>query len=137
MVAAIAKIYGYNLDDERVKTTILCVIIGQDIKELLKQKGITIAKELTYVAISKLPAEALLKINQAVGFRLVAKAGEKGVISLSKIVPFIGGFIGGTIDGISCIFAARAAKKVFAPRIDEKLENEMNITDISIEEMNS
>ena len=52
-------------------------------------------------------------------------------------MPFIGGFIGGTIDGISYIFAAKAAKKVFAPRIDEKLENEINITDISIEEMNS
>ena len=83
MAAAIARIYGHDLSEDRVKTLILCVIIGQDIKEVCKQVGIKIGTKLTYVAIRKLPGEVLKRINQAVGFRLLTKAGEKGIINLT------------------------------------------------------
>jgi hypothetical protein len=33
----------------------------------------------------------LKKINQKVGFRLVTKFGEKGIINLSKLIPVVGG----------------------------------------------
>lgn len=47
MAAAIARIYGHDLSEDRVKTLILCVIIGQDIKEVCKQAGIKIGTKLT------------------------------------------------------------------------------------------
>ncbi|WP_252183585.1 hypothetical protein [Rossellomorea vietnamensis] len=31
---------------------------------------------------------------------MVTKFGEKGVVNLGKAVPLVGGFIGGTVDGI-------------------------------------
>lgn len=113
MAAAIARIYGHDLNEERVKTLILCVIIGQDIKEVCKQAGIKIGTKLTYVAIRKLPSEVLKRINQAVGFRLITKAGEKGIINLTKLVPVVGGVVGGTFDAVTCRITAKAAREAF------------------------
>ena len=113
MAAAIARIYGHDLNEERVKTLILCVIIGQDIKEVCKQAGIKIGTKLTYVAIRKLPSEMLKRINQAVGFRLITKAGEKGIINLTKLVPVVGGVVGGTFDAVPCRITAKAAREAF------------------------
>ena len=92
---------------------ILCVIIGQDIKEVCKQAGIKIGTKLTYVAIRKLPGEVLKRINQAVGFRLLTKAGEKGIINLTKLVPVVGGVVGGTFDAVTCRITAKAAREAF------------------------
>jgi RNA polymerase subunit RPABC4/transcription elongation factor Spt4 len=105
---------------------ILCVIIGQDIKEICKQAGIKVAHRFTYVAIKKLPVEILKKINQTVGFRLVTKAGEKGIVNLTKLVPFVGGVVGGTVDAITCRITAKAAKNMFVAlenNQDEELES--------------
>ena len=113
MAAAIARIYGHDLSEDRVKTLILCVIIGQDIKEVCKQAGIKIGTKLAYVAIRKLPGEALKRINQAVGFRLLTKAGEKGIINLTKLVPVVGGVVGGTFDAVTCRITAKAAREAF------------------------
>lgn len=113
MAAAIARIYGHDLSEDRVKTLILCVIIGQDIKEVCKQAGIKIGTKLTYVAIRKLPVEALKRINKAVGFRLLTKAGEKGIINLIKLVPVVGGVVGGTFDAVTCRITAKAAREAF------------------------
>ena len=113
MAAAIARIYGHDLSEDRVKTLILCVIIGQDIKEVCKQAGIKIGTKLTYVAIRKLPVEALKRINKAVGFRLLTKTGEKGIINLYKLVPVVGGVVGGTFDAVTCRITAKAAREAF------------------------
>lgn len=115
MVAAIAKIYGHDLNEERTKTAILLVIIGQDIKELGKKVGIEFGKKFTYKAIEKLPGSVLIKINQMVGFRLITKAGEKGIINLTKMVPAIGGIIGGAFDAVTCRVSGKLAKEAFCP----------------------
>ena len=52
-------------------------------------------------------------INQKVGFRLVTKFGEKGVINLGKAIPILGGLIGGTIDAASTHSIGKISKKVF------------------------
>ena len=114
MAAAIAKIYGYDLNDDRVKTLILCSIIGQDMKEVCKQAGIQVAKKMTHAALRNLPREVIIKINQIVGFRLLTKAGEKGVVNLVKLIPLVGGVVGGTVDAVSCRITAKFAKKLFS-----------------------
>lgn len=113
MAAAIARIYGHDLKEDRVRTLLLCIIIGQDIKEVCKQVGIKVAQNLTYVAIRKLPVEMLKRINRAVATQLVTKAGAKGLINLTKLVPVVGGVVGGTFDAVTCRITAKAAQMAF------------------------
>ena len=47
------------------------------------------------------------------GFRLVTKFGEKGIVNLGKAVPLVGGVIGGTVDTIGTTVIGKTAKYVF------------------------
>ena len=57
----------------------------------------------------------LTEINKRVGYQLVTKAGEKGVINLTKLVPLVGGPIGAAVDGVSCKTIAGYAMRTFTP----------------------
>ena len=113
MVAAIARIYGHDISEERVQIAILMVIIGQDVKEVCKQAGIKIGTKFTYKLIEKIPGTVLTKINQLVGFRLLTKAGERSIISLTKMVPLVGGIVGGSFDAVTCRTTGKAAQNAF------------------------
>ena len=86
------------------------VIIGQDVKEVCKNAGVQIDTKFTYKLIAKIPSSALKKINQLVGFRLLSKASERSVVSLTKMVPVVGGIVGGSFDAVSCRIVGIAAK---------------------------
>ena len=45
--------------------------------------------------LKKIPGKALVAINQRIGYRLITKFGEKGIINLGKAIPLIGGVVGG------------------------------------------
>ena len=113
MIAAIAHMGGYDLKDDRVRTMVYACLTGNAAKELLKDVGIQVGKKLAYSTINKISGATLTKINQAVGFRLVTKFGEKGVINLGKAVPFLGGVIGAGVDRTTTNTIGHVAKKVF------------------------
>ena len=46
----------------------------------------------------------------------MTKAGEKGVVNLSKLVPLVGGPIGAAVDGVSCRTIATYAMRTFEPQ---------------------
>ena len=84
---------------------------------------IKIGEKSLEAAIKKIPGAALAKINQKIGFRLLTKFGEKGVINLGKVIPVVGGVIGGGMDVASTIVIAKNSIKMF---IDgEDLDNRM------------
>ena len=58
----------------------------------------------------------LTKINQAVGFRLFTKFGQKGLVNIHKAIPVLGG-VGGTVDAMSTYAIAKAAKALFLNEI--------------------
>lgn len=60
-------------------------------------------------AIKKIPGAALVKINQRIGFRFITKFGEKGIINLGKMVPLVGGVVGGGMDVASTSIVAKNA----------------------------
>jgi hypothetical protein len=98
MIAAIAKMGGYDLQDDRVKTLVFTCLTGDAAKDVLKDVGIVIGSKMATNAIKNISGKTLIAINQKVGFRLLTKFGEKGVINLGKTVPILGGVIGGTVD---------------------------------------
>ena len=113
MIAAIAHMRGYDLKDDQVKTFVFVCLTGQSASDILKQAGIRFGTQLSKALIKKIPGEVIKSINRAVGFRLVTKFGEKGIVNLGKAVPLVGGFIGGTVDGIGTNVIGKTAKKLF------------------------
>ncbi|MFJ5764589.1 EcsC family protein [Lysinibacillus sp. NPDC093210] len=115
MIASIAHIRGYDLKDDQVQTFVYACLTGQSVTELTKQAGIQIGLKVGQAQIKRIPGAVLTKINQRVGFRLVTKFGEKGIINLGKMVPLLGGVIGGSVDAVSTKVIASAAQKTFKP----------------------
>lgn len=113
MIAAIARMGGYDLHDDRVKTLVIACLCGNEVKEILKQAGIQIGKKLTERAVQKISSALIVRINRAVGFRLLTKFGTKGAINLSKAIPVIGGLIGGGVDAYSTKVIGNKAKELF------------------------
>jgi hypothetical protein len=99
MVATIATLRGYDLDDPQVRTAVLLTLVGSEADEVLARAGLTggTGKVVGLVGQS-LPPAALLMVNKAIGFRLLRGFGEKAFARLGRGVPVAGGFVGGGID---------------------------------------
>ncbi|QSJ17677.1 EcsC family protein [Nostoc sp. UHCC 0702] len=116
--AAIAHLRGYDIYSEQVRTMVLLCLIGEAGEEILKTAGITIGTKVCQNLIKQIPGKVLIEINKKVGFRLITKAGEKGVINIMKMLPLVGGVVGGTFDGIFVNSCGKTAKKVFVQASD-------------------
>jgi uncharacterized protein (DUF697 family) len=113
MIAAIAKMGGYDLQDDRVKTLVFSCLAGDAAKDVLKDVGIVIGSKMANTAIKNISGKTLTVINQKVGFRLLTKFGEKGVINLGKAIPVLGGIIGGTVDLTATNVIGNVARNTF------------------------
>jgi hypothetical protein len=115
MSAAIAIIHGHSLQEDRVRTLVLVSLLGDAGKEVLKRAGIKVAQKLGENLIKRIPGRVLIEINKKVGFRLLTKAGQTGIVNLIKWVPGIGGVVGGVVDAASCRIVGDTAHNVFRP----------------------
>ena len=82
--------------------------------DAVKQAGIKIGE--AYVAkklIPKISKDFSKKLTQAVGRRVLTKGGSKGIINLGKLVPVIGGIVGGAYNYAEINIVARKAKNFF------------------------
>ncbi len=113
MAGAIAIIDGHDLKEDRVRTLVLLSIVGDSVKEVLKQAGVKIGNKLTEKVIMQIPGKVLIEINKKIGFRLLTKAGEKGVINLIKAVPLVGGLVTGGFDAAACRTVGKVAHNLF------------------------
>ncbi|MCY4637928.1 MAG: EcsC family protein [Acidobacteria bacterium] len=112
MVAAIAQIYGHDTKDAGVRTAILLCTIGTAMEDVAKQAGVTLGGKAAMEVLKKVPGKVLIDINKRVGFRLLTKFGERGVLNLAKLVPLVGGAVGG------CYLVGQAADKAFRQTAD-------------------
>ena len=109
MIAALARMGGFDLQSDQVQTMIYACLTGQALTDIVKQTGIKVGQKVTLSAIKNIPGKVLININQKVGFRLVTKFGETGIINIAKLVPLAGGAVGGAFDiGSTKIIAANA-----------------------------
>jgi len=115
MIGAVAHLRGYDVRSDQVRTLVVACLAGSAALDILKGVGINIGTRVTRQMILRISGEVLKRVNQAVGFRLVTKAGSKGVVNLIKGVPFVGGVVGGTFDAAATKVIGRTAKQVFVP----------------------
>ena len=113
MIAAIAHINGYDIYSDQVRTIAYACLTGSSATKVLKNVGIKIGEKVVINVIKKIPVEVLVKINQQVGFRLVTKFGQKGLVNFGKMIPLVGGVVGGAFDTGMTLTIGNIAKKVF------------------------
>ena len=136
MIASIAHMGGYDLKDDKVKTMVFVCLVGSIASEILKDIGVQLGKKLATVALKNLSGKVITKINQKVGFRLVTKFGEKGVINLGKAIPLLGGVIGGTIDVVGTNTIGNTARDIFIGKEDKFTHGNISETNIlTLEEL--
>ena len=113
MVAAIAIMGVYDVKDDRVRSIVYSCIAASSAAEVAKNFGIKLGNKLAMQGIKKISGETLKKINQAVGFRLLTKFGQKGFVNLGKTIPFIGGIVGATFDVVATNTVGNVARNTF------------------------
>jgi uncharacterized tellurite resistance protein B-like protein len=113
MIAAIAHLGGFDLKDDKVKALIYICLVGESAKDIIKDTGIHISIKLGQNAVKNLSGKFIAKINQQVGFRLVTKFGTKGAINLVKVIPLLGGIVGGSINAIATNSIGNIARATF------------------------
>jgi hypothetical protein len=82
-------------------------LLGSAAGEVARDFGIRAGTKLAAAQIAKVPGRVLARINQAVGTRLVTKAGSTGLVNLTKLVPVVGGIVGG---GLNVLFTRQIGR---------------------------
>lgn len=113
MIGAIAVMYGFDPFDDSVRTLVYLCLTGTSISKICRDAVVQFGNKLTLTLVKKIPGAMLTKINQAVGFRFITRAGSKGIINLTKMVPIVGGVVGGAFDFAGTKVIANKAIKVF------------------------
>jgi hypothetical protein len=115
LAAAIAAIYGHNVEEDRVRTLAMLALIGDSGKEAAKRVGIDLSQRAGRAAIERVPSRVLIDINKRVGFRLLTRSGTTGVINLANAIPILGGVVGGSFDAAALRTVGAAARRSFRP----------------------
>jgi hypothetical protein len=116
MVGAIAHLHGYDVEDDRVRTLAMASLVGDaSVKEAVKRAGVEFSQRAGKAAVQQIPGRVFIELNKKIGFRLITKAGTKGVINVTKLVPVLGGVVGGGVDAVACRTVATAARRMFPP----------------------
>ena len=131
MIAAIAYIYGNDLESDIVKTLSYTTLVGAKISDILKQTGVKISGKMALKALKNLPGKIFIKINQKLGFRFITKAGSKGIINLTKVIPIIPGLVTAAWNAGETKIIAEHAKKAFliAPENSDSTEYSYTVSD--------
>ena len=113
MVAAIAHMGGHDIKDDRVKSLAYMCLCGTAAADVAKEIGIKLGTKLTEQAIKNISGKVITEINSKVGFRLLTKFGETGLINLGKSLPLVGGVVGGTFDSVTTNTIGNVARNTF------------------------
>lgn len=114
MAGAVAHLRGYDLDDPHVRTVLNLVVAGSSAQKAASAVGSSLGKGAAVSAIKALPIGYLRAINRRLPIMLVAKYGSKrAAITLAKLVPWVGGLVGGSVDATLTRSVGAAAKKAF------------------------
>lgn len=97
--ASVARVRGYDLGQEQIRTAVLLSLVGADAQDLLAKAGMVVPSgRMTHMAAQRLPGPALMVVNKAVGFRILATAGKSSFARFGKAVPVVGGAVGAGLD---------------------------------------
>jgi hypothetical protein len=117
MVAAIAHLRGYDLDDKRVRSGILASLLGEErMLSMIKKKKLP----GTPMAVATAPVYdehlSTVMANEVAGEMITRMAGKRIAFTVGRRVPVVGGLIGAGTDGFSTWQIGRYVDREFLPR---------------------
>lgn len=100
MVAAIAHLRGYDLNDSRVRTAlIMCLLGGEQVAERIG-RGVLPTSPMAVATAPVFDRELDTTVSQEVVADLLSRIGGKSVaLAISRRVPIVGGGVGAVMDG--------------------------------------
>ena len=100
MVAAIAHLRGYDIDDVRVRTAVtMCLIGGEELGKLVARNKLP-GSPLLVATAPVISVDLRQQVAERVVTAMLALNGSKGVgVLATKRIPIIGGGIGAVFDG--------------------------------------
>ena len=117
MVAGIAHLRGYDLDDPRVRNAILTCMVGEDtVNALIKKKKLP-APPMALATAPLHDPDLDVVISAEVAAELVARVtGKKVATTFARKIPIAGGFIGLGADAYATWRVGRYADRELLPR---------------------
>jgi hypothetical protein len=117
MVAGIAHLRGYDLQDPRVRNAILACMLGEDtVKSLVRNKKIPAPPMAIATAPAHDPHLDRVMAAEVTSELLTKVAGKRIATTVGRRVPVVGGVIGAGADGYSTWQIGRYADRELRPR---------------------
>jgi len=113
MITCLAHMGGYDTKSDQVQTLVYACLAGISIDQILKKAGVEFGNKFAAAMVNKIPGTVIKEINKKVGFRFLTKGGTTGVVNVGKLVPGVGGVIGGGFDFVETKIIADRAYKMF------------------------
>ena len=117
MIAGIAHLRGYDLDDPRVRNAILTCLLGEDtVNSMIRQKKLPAPPmALATAPVNDPDLDRILSAE--VASELITKvAGKRLAITVGRRVPIVGGVVGLSADAYSTWRIGRYADRELLPR---------------------
>jgi uncharacterized protein (DUF697 family) len=117
MVAGIAHLRGYDLDDPRVRNAILVSVLGEDaVNALVKRRKIP-APPMALATAPHHDPNLDATISAEVATDLISRvAGKRLATTIGRRVPVVGGLVGAGADGYVTWRIGRYADRELLPR---------------------
>ncbi|MCW2792532.1 MAG: hypothetical protein JWO76_1630 [Nocardioides sp.] len=117
MIAGIAHLRGYDLDDPRVRNAILTCLLGEDTVNSLVRKKKLPAPPMALATAPTHDPDLDRVISAEVASDLITKvAGKRLAITIGRRVPVVGGLVGAGADGYATWRIGRYADRELLPR---------------------
>lgn len=117
LVACIAHLRGYDINDPRVRNAILIAELGDErIRKQIKAKKLPGTPMAVATAPAYDPNLDRVVAAEVAAEMLTAVAGKRLATTIGKHVPIIGGAVGASTDGWDTYQIGRYARREFLPR---------------------
>jgi hypothetical protein len=117
MIAGIAHLRGYDLDDPRVRNAILAAMLGREIVDRLVAERKLAAPPMAIATAPVHDPQLDRVLSAEVASELITRvAGKRLAITIARRVPIVGGAFGMGVDGFATWQIGRYAGRELRPR---------------------
>ena len=117
MIAGIAHLRGYDLDDGRTRNAILIALLGEEqVNDLIKKRKIPAPPMALATAPAHDPSLDPIVSAEVASDLITRVAGKRMAATVGRRVPLVGGLVGAGADGYSTWSIVRYADRELLPR---------------------